>query len=470
MKVFRAMSFILLLFSMAVLPATPARSETGETPLIPVGVARIDITPALPIWLTGYNNRSAETREVVRQLYARAIAIGRDEDGPAVLIAVEAAGLTEQLSDAVAASLGHSHGIERARVALCATHIHTGPAIDGLLPYLYGRDLPVDEASRIKEYSGWLQDRLVRVATAALADRRAGRLAWGEGRAGFAINRRKIEDGRWVAIGSVPGGSVDHSLPVLRVSNEQGHVRAVFVSYACHCTTLQSADNFIHSDWAGEASAQIEAAYPDAVALVAIGCGADANPVSRNSLASVVAHGSEIAAEVGRLLAAPLRPLGAVTGAAYRRIELPLDRPVGRRELEARLPGASRPREVYAARKFLEELDADRPLPTAVPYPVQTWSFDDDLAIVFLAGEVVSEYSLRLRRELDPDRLWVNAYANSVPSYIASASMYSEGGYEVDHAMHYYGWPIRLARRTEDLIIGVVRDLLPATFGETRSR
>jgi neutral ceramidase len=83
---------------------------------------------------------------------------------------------------------------------------------------------------------------------------------------------------------------------------------------------------------------------------------------------------------------------------------------------------------------------------------------------VFLAGEVVSEYSLRLKRELDGARVWVNAYANSLPCYIPSKRMYPEGGYEVDGSMDYYGWPTRLAIETEDRIIETVHALVPPEF------
>ena len=83
--------------------------------------------------------------------------------------------------------------------------------------------------------------------------------------------------------------------------------------------------------------------------------------------------------------------------------------------------------------------------------------------MVFLAGEVVSEYSLRLRRELPSEPLWFTAYANATPCYIPSRRMYPEGGYEVDASMDYYGWPTRLAEGTEDLIIGTVRTMLTST-------
>jgi hypothetical protein len=251
---------------------------------------------------------------------------------------------------------------------------------------------------------------------------------------------------------------------VLRVTDEEGRVRAVFLSYACHCTTLTGKENFVHADWAGDASAKIEAAHPGAVALIALGCGGDANPEPRGLIEHVARHGTEVATEVERVLGTPLRPLGHASGATFRRVELELDHAVTREELQKRLSGKPRQTVAYAATKFLQQLDAGQSLPTSVSYPVQTWTFGKDLALVFLGGEVVSDYSLRLKRELDGARLWVNAYANAVPCYIAAKRMFSEGGYEVDASMDYYGWPTRLAIDTEDRIVVSVANALRPDF------
>ncbi|MFH1266400.1 MAG: sulfatase, partial [Planctomycetota bacterium] len=101
------------------------------------------------------------------------------------------------------------------------------------------------------------------------------------------------------------------------------------------------------------------------------------------------------------------------------------------------------------------------------PYPVQTWTFGGDLAMVFLAGEVVVDYALRLKQELGGD-LWVTAYANDVPCYIASRRVIEEGGYEVDGSMPTFDKPTRLAPETEDLIVRTVHDLLPDRKKPTR--
>jgi len=431
----------------AALPAAP----------VPVGAARIDITPELPIRLSGYTNRPAEADRVGERIHARALAIGGDAEGPAIVIVAEVLAVPERLTEAVVAGIRARHPVARERIAVCVTHQHTGPMIAGTAPFMFSRDLPADELARIDRYAATLERKLIDVALAALANRRPAELSWAQGRADFAVNRRRIVDGKAVGYTDQPGGPVDHTLPVMRAAEAGGSVRAVLLNYACHCTTLKGGDNFVHPDWAGEAARRLEAKHPDAVALVAIGCGADSDPQPRG-MAAVAKHGQTIADEVARLFAGKMRPIGGVTRADFRRLDIPFDHEVTRAELEARL---SLPvMTSFPARKFLAELDAGRALPKSVPYPVQTWRFDGDLAMVFLGGEVVADYALRLRREVGADRVWINAYANSVPCYIPSTRVLAEGGYEAERAMDFYGLPTRLAGDVEERIVSTVHELL----------
>ncbi len=153
--------------------------------------------------------------------------------------------------------------------------------------------------------------------------------------------------------------------------------------------------------------------------------------------------------------------------ASYRQIDLPFGTLPTRQQFaeQAQQPGA----EGYFARTMLATLDRGESLPETLSYPVQTWCFDDALAMVFLGGEVVVDYALRIKRECDAERLWVVSYANDMPCYIASKRLMAEGGYEVDSSMIYYGRPTRLAPEAEDQIVDAVQDLLPAGF-ETPKR
>src|SRR5262249_23518887 len=68
----------------------------------------------------------------------------------------------------------------------------------------------------------------------------------------------------------------------------------------------------------------------------------------------------------------------------------------------------------------------------------------------------VVDYSLRLKRELDGRRLWLNAYSNDAPCYIPSERILKEGGYEGGGAMVYYDQPTKLAVGLERQIVDVV--------------
>jgi neutral ceramidase len=461
----RALVVLLALFAAASCASVPAPgSEAGDPAAgtLPVGVARIDITPEEPILLVGYPDRRTPTDSVAQRLWAKALAFGSDEEGPAVLVSAELVGIPYTVSEEVARRLA-GRGVGRERLVVSVTHTHNGPAIGGVLPYIFPEPVTPWQQAVIDRYTEQLVSKLERVAVQALADRRPARLAWGRGSVGFATNRRVVRDGRWTGFGANPGGPVDHDLPVLRVTDPDGALRAVVLGYAAHCTTLIGRDNFIHGDWAGAAQAMLEERYPGALAMVVIGAAADADPQPRGGgIPDVHRNAQALADEAARVLATTLRPLAAAPRGRFRSIDLHFERLPTRAELQ-RLADRDDANGRYA-RATLTRLDRGETLAATVPYPVQSWTFGDDLAMVFLGGEVVVDYALRLKRELDASRLWVTAYANDVSFYVASERLMAEGGYEVDGSMVYYGHPSRLARSTEDRVVRTVHDLLPRGF------
>ncbi len=441
---------------------------------VPVGVAVVDITPDYPIRMVGYESRKTESDGVASRLKARALAIGGDGEagggGPSVLVAVDNCAVGSKVTEEVAARLEKKLGLKRERFVVCSTHTHCAPALSSGLDFIFGSPLPPEQKARIDRYTGTLTDAIEAAALSALRDRAPASLAWGQGRAGFAANRRVLKNGKWVGFGVNPNGPVDPSLPVLTATDQAGKVRAVLFGFACHCTTLGGDFNKICAEWTGYACDEVERQSPGAVAIAIIGCGADANPEPRRNLDDAKQHGTAAAAEVNRLLAARsgLTPLPGRIQCRFRQIELPLEPLPGRATLmeRTRRPGS----EGFLARTLIERLDRGETLPTTVPYRIQTWCFGDDMAIVFLAGEVVVDYALRIKWEIDADRLWVVAYSNDVPSYIPSRRILSEGGYEADSSMIYYGHPSRYAPEVEDRIVQTVHDLLPAPFDGPRAK
>jgi hypothetical protein len=85
--------------------------------------------------------------------------------------------------------------------------------------------------------------------------------------------------------------------------------------------------------------------------------------------------------------------------------------------------------------------------------------------MVALAGEVVVDYSLRLKRELAGPVVWVAAYTNDVFGYIPSVRVLREGGYEAGEAMRYTDLPGPFAPSIEEQIIAKVHELARHTSG-----
>ncbi len=415
-----------------------------------VGAAVRDITPGYPIRLSGFGSRRTESEGVTVPIHARALAIGSDSEGPAVLLAVDTTGVSDALVSEIARRL-LPLGIRRERLAVTGTHTHTAPMISGVLPTLFGQPVPPEHQAHIDRYTKELTDHLEQVARAALADRQPARLSWSIGTVGFAKNRRTAD------------GPTDHALPVLAARSADGKLRAVLTTYANHAVTLSH--NFIGGDWPGFAAGAIEEKHPGVVALVSIGCGADQNPVSNvtgDKVDVARSQGAELAAEVERVLGGPLKPVTGPLTARLERIDLPLA-PLPPRDHWESL--AVQPTAVgYHAKVQLAALDRGESLATKVDYPVEAWTFGDSLAMVFLAGEVVVDYSLRLKRELDASRLWITAYANDTPCYIPSERVLKEGGYEGAGAMTYYNKPARFDAGVEQRIVDAVLRLVPAGY------
>lgn len=418
---------------------------------LPVGVAAVDITPDYPIRLSGFGFRRTESEGVTLKIWAKAFAIGDEKNGPAIIVTVDNLGVSDQITSEVAERLGKKIGLKRERFTLTATHTHTAPMLRDVCPTLFGVAIPPEHQAHIDQYTREFTDNIEKVALAAFKDIRPAEVAWGVGEVGFAANRR------------TKGGPVDHDLPVLVARDPDGKVRAVYFSYACHCVTLS--DNKVSGDWAGFAQKRVQDLYPDAVALASVGCGADSNPSSGVTGANTTVcedQGRQVADEVQRVVSTGLTPITDRPEIHYTRVDLPLAKARTREEWEER---AKRNDAIgYHARVNLERLDGGEAVPTKLNYPVQSWVFGDQLAIVFMPGETVVDYALRLKSEYDHTRLWLNGYANDSRCYIPSERILMEGGYEGGEAQIYYDAPQFFAAGVEEKLVATVRAQLPAGY------
>jgi hypothetical protein len=278
------------------------------------------------------------------------------------------------------------------------------------------------------------------------------------------MNRRLITE-TGVRNNPNPDGPIDHDVPVLRIDSPDGKLRAVLFGYACHCTTLSFYQYC--GDYAGFAQEYIEQAHPGTTAMFMAGCGGDQNPYPRRTLDYCMQHGRALANGVETALEYRGPPIHGYIGAAVDTVMLDFAEPPSREQLEHK----ARSKDKYERRHaevLLEELEKNGKIRTTYPYLVQVVRFGNDLTMVALAGEVVVDYSLRLKSELPGRTVWVAGYSNDVFGYIPSARVLREGGYEAGGAMRYTDLPGPFAPSVEERIVAKVHELAQSLQPESK--
>jgi Neutral/alkaline non-lysosomal ceramidase, N-terminal len=416
------------------------------------GVAREAITPTRPTWMAGYASRDKPSEGAVHDLWAKALVLEDPEGRKAALVTLDLCGIGRELSNGIRDAIGAKLGAGRDRVVLSCSHTHCGPVVGSNLITMYR----IDDAQRrvVAEYAEGLAGAIVATVARAAEKLEAAEMAWGEGRADFAVNRRENKEAEVPALRDrlALKGPVDHDVPVLRVLSPGGQVLAVVFSYSCHCTTLSF--NKFCGDYAGFAQVALESALPGTQAMFVAGCGADQNPLPRRTVELAEAYGNQLAGAVREVLGRPLHPISGPLTSAYEEIELAFSELPTREKLEAeaRSPDLSL---ANRAKLLLQTIESRGRLATTYPYPVEAWRLGD-LTWIFLGGEVVVDYSLRIKRNLGGSRIWVSSYCNDVMAYIPSLRVLKEGGYEGERSMIPYGLPAPWAEKVEEDIIAAV--------------
>jgi neutral ceramidase len=451
-----------------------------------VGVARADITPHVPLWLSGFSSRSRlptdrEVKASSSRLFARALAfrgtadlyLVRSDKVPGrtvlVLVALDLIGASGSLTDRIFHRLSAEFGLERAQVRLCFSHTHSGPVVgDHLQP------LVPEDPQQLKLAATYAEDLIEVVVGTVREAINADNMerVWprfGIGRCQLAVNRRDVDESTF---GLSDRGLTDPTLPVLwfiRV-NESLNIQESRLSivgglygYAAHASVLTSGYEY-SGDYPAETSAFLESAPGfGGTWLYVAGAGGDQNIYPRGTQRQCERHARKLANAVSSVVQGGGRALGEGAYASHIFVQLPFRVRRTRRELIRWLRGKDSHAKVTARRllgragtsgcttsSFCTNLAYTR-------YPMSIWVLGD-VRILFLGGEPTVEYGIELRRSAGVD--WVVGYADDVMGYIGTKAVLNEGKREgSDRAAIYYGLPATWGAEVEEIIKGAAANL-----------
>ncbi len=265
-----------------------------------------------------------------------------------------------------------------------------------------------------------------------------------------------------------PAGFYDDTVGVLAFC-EPGTRRPQVVLWnaACHPTTL-GAQPLWTADWPGAARAGIETWLGEGGRAVFLqgACG-NIRPrtfepgVARfrqGTPAEFQRMGLACAHEVIRILNDELQPFDGPLRAARVDCRLPLDEQPSAAELARMAAGDDTYQRAFAAWTMARWPDGK--LPDSLRYEAQLLTFGDEVSLLALPGEVVSELGAAARRTVPRPTLFCG-YSNGLPCYVPNARIRREGGYEAGlRSNEFFGLPGWLAQESELVILAAVEEAM----------
>lgn len=413
-----------------------------------VGIAKINITPPSPAFMSGYANRDKPSEGVLHDLWAKALVLS-SQDEKMIIVTTDLLGLSHQVSAEVAEKIQEKFGIERRQLMFNSSHTHSGPMIWPSLSVI--AEYSPEDQKIVSEYSQVLVDKLVQVIFSAYGQQESMQVFAGKTTADFAINRRALAAQK---NGINLPGPIDHDVPVLKFVNTSGEIKAVLFGYACHNTTLMGNNFLINGDYAGFAQIEIEKKLPKATAFFILGSAGDQNPEPRGTIELAQKHGKNLSDQVLALVqSTKLTPVRHELRSYFSSIPLKFKK----------IQVAEYQKDLQSSDKFIQRraklmLEAyNKGWNTDFyMYPVQGIRLGKEFCMIALGGEVVVDYSLRIKKEFPGKNIFVAGYSNEVMCYIPSERVLKEGGYEADSSMIYYGMPGPFETGIEEKIMDAI--------------
>ncbi|HET6425678.1 MAG TPA: neutral/alkaline non-lysosomal ceramidase N-terminal domain-containing protein [Planctomycetaceae bacterium] len=430
----------------------------SDKPAWKAAAAKQKITPTEPMFMAGYASRTKPSEGVALDLFAKALVLEDALGQQQAIVTLDLIGVPRSLRERLEKQIADQFQWKPESLFINASHTHCGPELR--VSRLEESGIESDRTAQAQAYTANLERTIVDLLRDCRSRLTPAKLGYSHARCGFAMNRR-LPTPSGYQNSPYPDGPVDHDVPVLRVDSPDGkQLHAILFGYACHNTTL-SFQQFC-GDYAGFAQQALEEAHPGTTALFVLGCGGDQNPYPRGQLEQCQQHGRSLASAVEAALLPTSKPL---TGPLSRAIDvavLQFAPPASRDELQKQAESKSR-FEASHAKRLLRQLDEDGKIPLEYPALTQVIRFGSDLTLIAMSGEVVVDYSLRLKRELGNENVWVAGYSNDVFGYVPSQRVLKEGGYEAGGAMLYTSFPGPFAEDVEERLIAGIRALLEKT-------
>ena len=427
------------------------------------GVASVSITPEKPVWMAGYSSRDKLSEGKIHDLYVKALALEDPEGNRFVIVTADLVSVTFDFSNRVASEIHKQFGIPRKAVLFNISHTHSGPEVRITNRPFY---IVEERLKQIRPYVDWVEKKYIAVISDAVKTMKPAELSFSsKNPVPFAVSRR-FPTPEGIVYRSGPssyytGGSRDDIVPVLRITDSDGAVKAILFGYACHPITLKGYK--LCGDYPGFAQQYIEEVYPDVTAMFMQGCCGELVPNARYQVEYAMGHGKALAEAVIQALSGEQIPINGKLRFDYDEITLDLQPPPKRTVLEDDLKSDN-----FSVRRkaefMLKKMDNNEPIQTTLRCPLQVLRIGKELIIVGLCGEPVVDYAVNIKSENLTQFTWVAGCCNYAFGYLPTGKVIREGGYEGGGSMLNFPFSGPFTETVEQKVMDEVRRLVNNVF------
>jgi len=374
------------------------------------GVAKINITPPIGIWLSGYGRRDKPSDDIVDELYAKALVLD-DGQNTIAIVSADLVGIPLEITNQIRGIVKEKPGIPEKNVLICATHTHYGPMIRQRKIY---DNLAVD-----KSYVQTLIKKTAGSVLIAYKNMKEVKIGAVKGQVPEIVyNRRtKMPDGSVRVTWGIPYnesevtfGPTEPEVCVLRIEDMSGEIIGSLVNFACHPTSGSIFPDWLYSvsaDFPGQTTRVVEQ-MEGGICLFTQGTGGNMAAITRlhERKKPRLQMGNALGGEVLRRLQF-ISTSGDVTLKSLRKnIRFPTKKT---------LPDDS----IMDDDKFKNDLTTE----------IQVFKVGD-IYILGLPGEVLVEIGLEIKKRASIENLFIISLSNDVCGYVCHSQAYEEGGYE----------------------------------------
>ncbi len=278
------------IFSFVIFMALISLALNVKASELVIGTATADITPKLPVALSGqFNMRIAQT--AATPLSANVVALESREGAKTLDMAIMVScdlvevpnGLLKMVRNEVQKSLP---SLDVKKIFLNAIHTHTAPVIETEEESSFGYPIPKTGVTQIDEYRTFFSKRVAEAIVKAWNNRKPGSVTWGLSHAVIGYNRRAVyENGKALMYGKTNDpeirnleGYEDHNINSLFFWNKEGKLIAMNIEVACPAQEVEN-DYVVNADYWHPVRMELKKRYGnDLVVLGWIGAAGDQSP------------------------------------------------------------------------------------------------------------------------------------------------------------------------------------------------